>query len=110
MVPALVTRIRGSKNVEIAFSKIKAKILSPQEFTATRLVFVSSIEASSKHVLEYGAGEGGLVEPELPPDLDQGRDEHAEAEGPHREDHQEDVRAGVDPLVGRVARDEHVPA
>ena len=62
------------------------------------------------HVLEYGAGEGGLVEPELPPDLDQGRDEHAEAEGPHREDHQEDVRAGVDPLVGRVARDEHVPA
>ncbi len=44
-----------------------------------------------------------------PPDLDEWRDHHAEAEHPDEGDHQPDVQPGKDPGVVGVTGDQNVP-
>ncbi len=58
---------------------------------------------------ENGAREGRLVKTQWPPDLDEWRDHHAEAEHPDEGDHQPDVQPGKDPRVVGVAGDQNVP-
>ena len=41
--------------------------------------------------------------------LDQGGQDHAEAEGPDEGDHEEDVHSAVDLVVAPVVRDQHIP-
>ena len=59
-------------------------------------------------LLEDGAGEGGLVEAEGAPDLQQRRQDHAEGEDPDPEDHEEDVQPAVDVVVAAMVRDQHI--
>ncbi len=58
--------------------------------------------------LEYGAGERRRVQSHGAPDSDQGRDHHAEAEGPGEGHHEEDVQARVDAGVAGAAGDQDV--
>ena len=58
--------------------------------------------------LEYGAGEGGPVQAQGAPDLQEGRGDHPKGEGPHRGDHQQDVHPGVDVVIPPVVCDQHI--
>ena len=59
-------------------------------------------------LLEYCAGEGCLVQAQGAPHLYQGRQDHAEGEGPHSEDHQQDVHPGVDVVIAAVVGDQNI--
>ena len=41
--------------------------------------------------------------------LDQGRQDHAEAEGPDKGDHEKNIHSAVDLVVAPVVRDQHIP-
>ena len=70
--------------------------------------FLKSTFKTWVFLLEDGAGEGGLVEAEGAPDLQQRRQDHAEGEDPDPEDHEEDVQPAVDVVVAAMVRDQHI--
>ena len=59
-------------------------------------------------LLEDGAGEGGLVEAEGAPDLQQRGQDHAEGEDPDPEDHEQNVQPTVDVVVAAVVCDQNI--
>ena len=59
-------------------------------------------------LLENCAGEGCPVQTQSAPNFHQGGQDHAEGEGPHSEDHQQDVHPGVDVVIAAVVRDQNI--
>ena len=65
-------------------------------------MLLRSGERKCPSLLEDGAGEGGLVQAQGPPQLQQGRQDHSKREHPDAEYHQDDVGLAVDVVVPAV--------
>ena len=61
------------------------------------------------HTLRGYIVQTGIVQDLKAHYLDQGGQDHAEAEGPDEGDHEEDVHSAVDLVVAPVVRDQHIP-
>ena len=84
------------------------------DFTLIRIAinpivhWAGTVVSFTLDLLEYCAGEGCLVQPQGAPHLYEGREDHPEGEGPHREDHQQDVQPGVDVVIAAVVGDQNI--